>query len=240
MTQAATLKTSPLGYRGTLISAESYVTEPPELWQQALPAQWRQQGPRVSAGPQGDQFEIAGTAPRSLGLHGPLAQLRRIDVDVDHGYENYRYDAASSDRDGAARLAWQRAAGIAAEVVYPTLGLLLSTSPDAQLQQLCCRIYNDWLAELCAADPTRLRGMALLPAKADMTDIVAEDDRAGILTRDVTGVETLLWGSDYPHTEGVWPFLRRQIAHDFAGIPAADTRRIVHDNAVAIFGFPAG
>jgi len=67
-----------------------------------------------------------------------------------------------------------------------------------------------------------------------------EDDRAGILTRDVTGVETLLWGSDYPHTEGVWPFSRKQIAHDFAGIPAADTRRIVHDNAVAIFGFPAG
>lgn len=181
MTQAATLKTSPLGYRGTLISAESYVTEPAKVWQQALPAHWRQQGPRVSAGPQGDQFEIAGTAPRPLGLHGPLAQLRRIDVDGGHGYENYRYDAAPSDRDGAARLAWQRTAGIAAEVVYPTLGLLLTTSPDAQLQQLCCRIYNDWLAEFCAADTTRLRGMALLPAKADMTDIVAEIDHAAAL-----------------------------------------------------------
>jgi predicted TIM-barrel fold metal-dependent hydrolase len=65
-----------------------------------------------------------------------------------------------------------------------------------------------------------------------------EDDRAGILTREVTGVETLLWGSDYPHTEGVWPFSRKQIAHDFAGIPAADTQRIVHDNTAAIFGFP--
>ena len=70
-----------------------------------------------------------------------------------------------------------------------------------------------------------------------MAHAVGEDQDVVILVQ-VTGVETLLWGSDYPHTEGVWPFSRKQIAHDFAGIPAADTRRIVHDNAAAIFGFP--
>jgi len=66
-----------------------------------------------------------------------------------------------------------------------------------------------------------------------------EDDRAGILTREMVGVPNILWGSDYPHSEGVWPFSRKQIAKDFAGIPAGDTRRIVHDNAVRVFGFPA-
>ena len=39
-----------------------------------------------------------------------------------------------------------------------------------------------------------------------------EDDRAGVLTRDMIGIDNLMWGSDYPHTEGVWPYSRRQVA----------------------------
>ena len=50
---------------------------------------------------------------------------------------------------------------------------------------------------------------------------------------------TLMWGSDYPHTEGVWPFSRKLVAQNFAGIDPADTRKIVHDNAVNLYGFPA-
>ena len=66
-----------------------------------------------------------------------------------------------------------------------------------------------------------------------------EDDRAGVLTRDLLGVENLMWGSDYPHTEGVWPFSRQQVADNFAAIPEEDTRKIVHDNCVRLYGFPA-
>ena len=33
-----------------------------------------------------------------------------------------------------------------------------------------------------------------------------EDDRAGILTRHLLGIDRLMWGSDYPHTEGTFPF----------------------------------
>ncbi len=177
MTQ--TVAANPAHLAGALISAESYVTEPADLWQQGLPPAWRARGPRTTLGPQGDQFEMTGVPARPLGLHGPLAQLRRIDVNVGEGYESYRY--APAGQDGAARVARQRKNGLAAEVLYPTLGLLLTTSPDAQLQQVCCRVYNDWLAQFCAADPARLRGMALLPARADIADIVAEIDHAAAL-----------------------------------------------------------
>jgi len=64
-----------------------------------------------------------------------------------------------------------------------------------------------------------------------------EDDRAGVLTREMIGVDNLMWGSDYPHTEGVWPFSRRQVARNFASIPDADTRKMVHDNVARLFGF---
>jgi len=33
-----------------------------------------------------------------------------------------------------------------------------------------------------------------------------EDDRAGVLTRELIGIERLMWGSDYPHTEGTFGF----------------------------------
>lgn len=62
-----------------------------------------------------------------------------------------------------------------------------------------------------------------------------EDDRAGILTRDLIGVDRLLWGADYPHTEGVWPRSREQIAKDFVGVPEADVYKMVVDNAARLY-----
>jgi hypothetical protein len=36
----------------------------------------------------------------------------------------------------------------------------------------------------------------------------------------------------------VWPFSRRKVAQNFADIPEADTRKMVHDNVAKVFGFP--
>ncbi len=66
-----------------------------------------------------------------------------------------------------------------------------------------------------------------------------EDDRAGVLTRELLNVDHLMWGSDYPHTEGTFPYSREQVAKDFEGIPASDVRKMVSDNAVQLYGFPS-
>src|SRR6185369_5706058 len=63
-----------------------------------------------------------------------------------------------------------------------------------------------------------------------------EDDRAGLLTRELLPVGHLLWGSDYPHTEGTFPHSREQIAKDFAGIPDAEVYNIVAGNAIRLYG----
>ncbi len=46
-----------------------------------------------------------------------------------------------------------------------------------------------------------------------------EDDRAGLLTRELLNVERLMWGNDYPHTEGTFPGSRQRVEKDFAGVP---------------------
>jgi len=63
-----------------------------------------------------------------------------------------------------------------------------------------------------------------------------EDDPAGIRTRDLIGADRLMWGADYPHTEGVWPHSREQIAKDFAGVPEGEVYQIVVGNAARLYG----
>ncbi|MDQ1419594.1 MAG: hypothetical protein QOJ52_1556 [Acidimicrobiaceae bacterium] len=50
------------------------------------------------------------------------------------------------------------------------------------------------------------------------------------------GAETIMWGSDYPHLEGSFPYSRQAIASTFAGVPAGVTERIVGFNAAALYG----
>ena len=54
--------------------------------------------------------------------------------------------------------------------------------------------------------------------------------------RHEVGLETMLWGSDYPHPEGTWRRTDLALRKTFAGIPEADVRAILGGNAVRIFG----
>jgi predicted TIM-barrel fold metal-dependent hydrolase len=54
--------------------------------------------------------------------------------------------------------------------------------------------------------------------------------------RHEMGVETILWGSDYPHLEGTWPRTRLALRTTFGGVPEADTRQMIGLNGVRLFG----
>jgi predicted TIM-barrel fold metal-dependent hydrolase len=70
-------------------------------------------------------------------------------------------------------------------------------------------------------------------------------DRVGTKLIDEMGVETLMWGSDYPHPDGVWPESEKYINEQFAHLPADVTRKMVCENAGRFYGLipapaPAG
>ena len=50
-------------------------------------------------------------------------------------------------------------------------------------------------------------------------------------------MEPLLWGSDYPHTEGTYPHSRQVVERLCSGLDAADTAAIVHGTTARLFGF---
>jgi predicted TIM-barrel fold metal-dependent hydrolase len=61
-------------------------------------------------------------------------------------------------------------------------------------------------------------------------------DRIGAKLVDDIGVETLMWGSDYPHPDGVWPDSSKYIDEQFGHLPAAVVRKITCDNAAGFYG----
>jgi predicted TIM-barrel fold metal-dependent hydrolase len=51
-----------------------------------------------------------------------------------------------------------------------------------------------------------------------------QHDRAVLYTLEITGTDSLLWGSDYPHLEGTWPNTQAEIDKIFAGIDDPEVR----------------
>jgi predicted TIM-barrel fold metal-dependent hydrolase len=61
------------------------------------------------------------------------------------------------------------------------------------------------------------------------------DDPLAIRHRDITGLDCLIWGNDYPHWEGIFPDSRMWVEKQFTDVPEDETRKIVHDNAATVF-----
>jgi predicted TIM-barrel fold metal-dependent hydrolase len=61
-------------------------------------------------------------------------------------------------------------------------------------------------------------------------------DRVGTKLIEEMGVETLMWGSDYPHPDGVWPESKKYIAEQFGHLPADITHKMTCENAGKFYG----
>jgi hypothetical protein len=66
---------------------------------------------------------------------------------------------------------------------------------------------------------------ASFPSKADL---------AGI---DQIGVDRVLWGNDYPHYEGTFPYNLESLRLTFADLPDATRRKLLGLNAAALYRF---
>ena len=96
--------------------------------------------------------------------------------------------------------------GIGASVLYPTQQMQHYAVRDSALVSATCRVYNDWLADFCQAEPTRLRGIAALNAD-DAEEAAAEVYRvAGLGLAGALLPVGLPHGHSYadPRFEPVW------------------------------------
>jgi len=55
--------------------------------------------------------------------------------------------------------------------------------------------------------------------------------------RHSVGVDRIMWGSDFPHREGCWPYSHEHLRLAFAGVDPVEVAAMVGGNAARVYGF---
>ena len=145
-----------------IIDADGHVMEPFALWQERLPAQYRDMAWRQVTVDGVQTVQFYGHSTRfewslgSLCTPGSLRASGRLDIDLET-----EVDTGISDP--RRRLSLMDAQGIALSVLFPTMTLGLDDLPDQGFVNASAHAYNEWIRDFAAADPTRLRWAAVLP-----------------------------------------------------------------------------
>ena len=139
-----------------IISADSHITEPAGTYVDRIDHKYKDSAPRmVRDEKMGDVFIIKDMErPLMLGL---TAAAGKSAQELAMGGVKFE-DMHRGGWDPKARIADQDRDGVAAEVIYPTVGMLLCNHKDYDYKKACFDAYNLWIAEYCADNPTRLIG----------------------------------------------------------------------------------
>jgi predicted TIM-barrel fold metal-dependent hydrolase len=158
-----------------MISSDSHIMEPPDLWAERLDAKFRGRAPQVVREPDGDYWYVDGI--RTNSFQGGAQYGKRFD-DPDALRPAAKFDdVLPGAYIPAEHIKDNEADGIYVSILYPTEGLTLYSVPDSELLTATVRAYNDWIAEFCSADSSRLKGIAMIDVDTIPT-AVAELERA--------------------------------------------------------------
>jgi predicted TIM-barrel fold metal-dependent hydrolase len=205
------------GIAARVVSADSHVTEPADLWCARLDRAHRERAPRVVRDFASDRYLFVAPGIRPFAVASGFGAGKRGDELKRHLHRGYEA-ARPGGWDPAARLADQDLDGVACEVLYPTHGMKLFALPDAALQRACFRAYNGWVAEFAAHAPSRLVALAVV-SLFDVATAVGDVARAA--AAGARGV--MIWGAPPhgapPYGDRVYdPFWAAAAAH---GLPVS-------------------
>ena len=154
-----------------LISADNHVFEPVTLWQERLPVEFRERGPRVE---QRDDWIV-------MAIEGmPERKLTKANGNGGGSGGSLGSGATAGGADPDQRLRDMASDGVVAEVIYPTFGLFIDMIPAPDLAMACAQVYNDWLAESFLHRPDVFIPAAVVPVR-DVPTAVAEMERVASL-----------------------------------------------------------
>jgi predicted TIM-barrel fold metal-dependent hydrolase len=189
-----------------IISADSHVCEPPDLWTSRLDRKYRDLGPRVVEGCGGRPglFFTCGGGVMPVPVSGMFGAGKSADELPEHLKKGFEI-APPSVWDPAARLREQDVDGVSGEVLHPSFGMFLYDLPDPALRAACLAVYNDFLAEYVGHDDRRLAGLAVIDL-ADVPAAVRELERGA--RKGLRGA--MIWASapeDRPFSDAAYdPF----------------------------------
>jgi len=148
-----------------VVSVDDHVIEHRTVWQDRLPARFREAGPRNVKDDQGRDVWMFEGRPHYNGGLGAVAGKDK----KDYGLDPTSYDEMLPGcYDPAARVKDMDADGIWAQLPFPTFpgfaGSTLFAADDKELATACVAAYNDFMIdEWCAYSPERQIPLVLVP-----------------------------------------------------------------------------
>ena len=160
-----------------LISADSHVVEPADVWERHIDQRWQDRAPRARTGSDATvHWQVDGSTP--LGSVGAPSQAGvRFEDPSKVTFEGKWEEVRPGCNDPVARLEDMALDGVAGEVVYPTVAARLYTVIGGSLLSACLRAMNDWMAGFVEGRGTVFKGVAMLNTD-DPADAAGELRRA--------------------------------------------------------------
>ena len=157
--------------RQTLISADSHITEPPNVYRDYIDSKYKDRAPYLQKDAKAGDMFIMGDPLPPIPI-GIIAAAGKKPTEI--RFEGVTFeDMHKGGWEPNARLAEQDQDGISAEIIYPSIGMMLCNHPDFDLKRACFKAYNTWLAEYCGEHPDRLLGAGQI-AMHDPKEAIAD------------------------------------------------------------------
>ena len=170
-----------------IISSDSHVIEPPDLWEKNMPAALRERAPKIYFDEKRDAWMFGAPECKSKRLARCSWLATRPKIARRFRKEGFKL-ARPGGWDPIARKADMATDGVCAEVLYPSLGLGLYCIEDAAFQEALFRTFNDWMIDYCSKVPDRLYGIGLI-SMYNVDHAIAEMERC----KKAGMVGTMIW-----------------------------------------------
>ncbi|MEO1057033.1 MAG: amidohydrolase family protein, partial [Actinomycetota bacterium] len=117
---------------------------------------------------------------------------------------------------------------------HPDLKFVLAEFNAGWIAHWIEKVQQGWAREY-AKDASSTPPVDVLEIWKRQFFATIEDDTAALRTRDLIGEETLLWGSDYPHTDSTWPCSTQVLDEMFEDISAETRDKITRTNVANLY-----
>ncbi len=117
---------------------------------------------------------------------------------------------------------------------FPNLKFVLAEFNAGWLAHWLDKVQQGWAREF-AKDPSTTPPVDVLDIWKRQFFATIEDDTAALGTRDLIGEETLLWGSDYPHTDSTWPCSTEVLDEMFENYSPETRDKITRTNVANLY-----
>jgi predicted TIM-barrel fold metal-dependent hydrolase len=117
---------------------------------------------------------------------------------------------------------------------HPNLKFVLAEFNAGWVAHWLDKVQQGWAREY-ARDPSSAAPVDVLEIWKRQFFATIEDDTAALRTREMIGEETLLWGSDYPHTDSTWPCSTQVLDEMFESYSPESRDKITRTNVANLY-----